>query len=322
MEAVPEDRRGETKRAELRSPAPRSGLSRWGARLVVLFWSLLGFSAACRDAQPDSGPSVAPVVSAERTPAGPAPVTRASAAPATPEASRIAVEAVVAPAVNPVCLEGMVLVEGNYCTQVEHDCARWLDDPKLPYARCAEYSSARCVGTRRPMRYCIDAREYTPPGETLPLNYASYHIANHICKSLGKRLCTESEWTFACEGETMRPYAHGFSREPVCNYDRSDLYEMKKGKQVLRDLRVPSGSMPECVSPFGVFDMAGNLDEPTVRERGASANFHNALKGGWWMAARNRCRPATTAHDDYYKDIQIGVRCCADAKQLDPGPKG
>jgi len=35
------------------------------------------------------------------------------------------------------------------------------------------------------------------------------------------------------------------------------------------------------------------------------------LKGGWWMPARNRCRPATTAHDDYYKDIQVGTRCCA-----------
>ena len=53
----------------------------------------------------------------------------------------------------------------------------------------------------------------------------------------------------------------------------------------------------------------------------ASEGFHNALKGGWWMAARNRCRPATTAHDDYYKDIQIGVRCCADAP-ADSGPTG
>jgi formylglycine-generating enzyme required for sulfatase activity len=120
----------------------------------------------------------------------------------------------------------------------------------------------------------------------------------------------------------MRPYPYGFAREPICNYDRSDLYEMQKGKQVLKDLRAPSGSLDKCVSPFGVFDMAGNVDEPTVRQQGASEGFHNALKGGWWMAARNRCRPATTAHDDYYKDIQIGVRCCADAQKMDPGPTG
>jgi formylglycine-generating enzyme len=57
------------------------------------------------------------------------------------------------------------------------------------------------------------------------------------------------------------------------------------------------------------------MDEPVARE-GFEKNqpFRNALKGGWWMPARNRCRPATTAHDDYFKDIQIGVRCCDGAK--------
>ena len=220
-----------------------------------------------------------------------------------------------------ICGPGMVLVSGNYCTEVDQVCSRWLDDEKLPFARCAEYSSARCIGQRKPMRFCIDQHEYTPPGETLPQNYASYQIASKTCRSLGKRLCGEVEWTFACEGEEMRPYAYGFSRQPVCNYDKSDLYEMQKGKQVLKDLRAPSGSHDACVSPFGVYDMAGNMDEPTRREHAFEAKFNNALKGGWWMAARNRCRPATTAHDDYYKDIQVGIRCCMDAPAAS-GPTG
>jgi hypothetical protein len=58
--------------------------------------------------------------------------------------------------------------------------------------------------------------------------------------------------------------------------------------------------------------MVGNVDELVQRDRAFDPRFRNALKGGWWMAGRNRCRPATTAHDDYFHQLQIGTRCCAD----------
>ena len=212
----------------------------------------------------------------------------------------------------PPCPPEMVLIEGSYCTDVRQDCNRWLDDQALPFARCGEYShTSRCVGKRVPMRFCIDRREYTPPGEKLPLNQASYDIAVKTCSGLGKRICTDNEWNFACEGEDMLPYPYGYERRPVCNQDRTDLFEKNPHMQVLADHREPADGRPECKSPFGVENMAGNMDEPVARE-GFEKNepFRNALKGGWWMPARNRCRPATTAHDDYFRDLQIGVRCC------------
>jgi sulfatase modifying factor 1 len=221
----------------------------------------------------------------------------------------------VAPDRTGACPRDMVLVEGDYCTDVQQVCARWLDDETLPFARCAEYQSpARCAGSHVKERFCIDRYEYTAPGEDLPLNYQSFEKASAVCGGLGKRVCTESEWNFACEGEEMRPYPYGFSREAVCNQDRDDLYEPNPHYQILADRREPAAARPGCVSPFGVYDMAGNMDEPVLREGSAHVEpFRNALKGGWWMAARNRCRPATTAHDDYYKDIQVGVRCCSTA---------
>jgi formylglycine-generating enzyme len=140
-----------------------------------------------------------------------------------------------------------------------------------------------------------------------------------LCVSLGKRLCTETEWNFACEGEEMRPYPYGFTRAPKCNQDRDDLYEVNPHRQILADRRERADARPECVSPFGVYNMAGNMDESVLREGKEHVDpFRNALKGGWWMAARNRCRPATTAHDDYYKDIQVGVRCCSGASESLP----
>jgi len=221
----------------------------------------------------------------------------------------------VVPPTPPACPADMVLVEGSYCTDVRQDCNRWLDDESLPFARCAEYSQrSRCVGKRVPLRFCIDRREYTAPGEKLPMNQASYDIASKTCQSLGKRICTDSEWNFACEGEDMLPYPYGYERKPVCNQDRTDLFEKNPHMQVLADHREPADARPECKSPFGVENMTGNMDEPVAREGFENnAPFRNALKGGWWMPARNRCRPATTAHDDYFKDLQIGVRCCDSA---------
>jgi sulfatase modifying factor 1 len=217
--------------------------------------------------------------------------------------------------VSPACPRDRVLVEGQYCSATVQSCARWLDDEKLPFARCNEFHSpSRCIGTRIRQRFCIDRYEYTAPGGDLPLNYQSFQKSNELCVSLGKRLCTETEWTFACEGEEMRPYPYGFTRAPKCNQDRGDLYEVNPHRQILADRRERADARPECVSPFGVYNMAGNMDESVLREgKDHIEPFRNALKGGWWMAARNRCRPATTAHDDYYKDIQVGTRCCSAA---------
>ena len=229
-------------------------------------------------------------------------------------ASAVVPTAVVA---TPSCPADMVVVEGQHCTKADQRCLRWLDDEKLPFARCGTYAKpVRCLAARIPMHFCIDRYEYARAGESLPENGASFSGAGRVCTGLGKRLCTESEWNFACEGEEMRPYPYGFTREPVCNQDRPNLVQQTSAGQVLRDLREPSNARPACVSPFGVYDMVGNLDEPVVRDHAVKdSRFRCALKGGWWMPARNRCRPATTAHDNFFKGLQIGIRCCSNIVQ-------
>lgn len=214
------------------------------------------------------------------------------------------------------CPAEMVLVSGQYCPKVETRCLHWLDDSKLPFARCGTYASpSQCLADRVPMRFCVDREEYTPAGDSLPLNFASFAKATAVCARLARRTCSEDEWNFACEGEEIRPYPYGFVRRPLCNQDQLKLYQPHLRWQVLLDLREPSAARPDCLSPFGVHDMVGNLDEP-VRRESSEPGFTNALKGGWWMPARNRCRAATTAHGDHYQGIQIGVRCCADVLEL------
>ncbi len=211
---------------------------------------------------------------------------------------------------NERCPDHMVLVEGEYCPTAAQTCRRWMESPATySYARCAEFEpSPTCTSPREHRRFCIDAREYTPPGEKLPAVGISFTAAAQSCSEQGKRLCLESEWQFACEGEAMMPYPYGFSRDPeACNFEKTDLY-LPSGD--LRDLREASGAHPACKSPFGAMDMVGNVDEWTVRED-KGAPHRSALRGGWWMPGRNRCRAATTAHDEVYKGPQTGFRCCA-----------
>lgn len=210
------------------------------------------------------------------------------------------------------CPEEMVLVDGDYCPNVVHVCTRWMDPPgPFGMIRCAEYKqSPRCEGAREHRRFCIDREEYVRPGDLLPKVHVSWTQAKDTCITLGKRLCKEAEWQFACEGEQMLPYPYGFARDSTaCHIDQTKLGRPEEG---LNDLRVPLSDFPRCVSPFGIHNMTGNVDEWTEREGQASPN-RGALRGGWWLPGRNRCRAATLGHTEDYGGPQVGFRCCKDA---------
>jgi hypothetical protein len=210
------------------------------------------------------------------------------------------------------CGAGMQLVDGAYCTAPIEDCLEWQDPPQHPFARCARFAPSRCAGPRVHKRFCIDRDEFAAPGEALPENDVSWTQAKRTCEGEGKRLCLESEWEFACEGEQMFPYPTGYERDgDACNFDKEDLLDPATGR--LRDLRRPVAELDRCVSPFGARAMSGNVDEWVWRDR-TPGDYRSALKGGWWMPARDRCRPATTAHGENFAGMQTGFRCCADAR--------
>jgi hypothetical protein len=210
----------------------------------------------------------------------------------------------------PACPDGMSLVDGNYCPNARLNCKKYLDPKgRYEYFRCAEYGASTCLSKeRKHLRFCMDTHEYTPQGQSLPENHHSWRDGDRICRSQGKRMCLESEWNFACEGEEMRPYPYGFTRDATaCNADRDDVVSPAG---TLRDLRAPSGSYERCVSPFGIADMTGNLEEFVTIDRTTPAL--PAMKGSYWQPGRNFCRAAQTAHDRYYNGTETGFRCCAD----------
>jgi len=216
------------------------------------------------------------------------------------------------PAEPKSCPDGMVLVEGNYCPEVEQRCLKYMDPPgRFEFFRCAEYAEpARCLAPRKKMHFCMDRSEYVKPGERLPANDQSWTDGDRTCRSLGKRMCMESEYNFACEGEEMRPYPYGFKRDAsACNADHTDVVT-PEGK--LRDMRVTADEYPRCESPFGIKHLAGNLEEFVSID--GSNPVRPAMKGAYWQPSRNFCRAAQTAHDAFYHGTETGFRCCKDAE--------
>jgi formylglycine-generating enzyme required for sulfatase activity len=220
------------------------------------------------------------------------------------------------------CPDDMALVDGWYCPEQPYACLR---DAEEGHGSCAEYARGeRCRAPSERRRYCIDRHEWpNQPGE-LPLVYVSWDEAHEHCRAAGKRLCRRSEWMLACEGPKRLPYPWGFVRQPSpCNIDRPsipfdvaalqnpDTREEELARLWQAD---PIGSHPDCVSAYGVHDMAGNVDEWTDNlADDPGTEKPSTLNGGYWAKVRNTCRLTTTSHGPKFRFYQVGFRCCRDA---------
>jgi len=180
----------------------------------------------------------------------------------------------------------------------------------------------------KPMHFCMDRFEYPNKAGENPMIVVSYNEATGICKKEGKRLCNESEWTFACEGDEAVPYPYGYERDAeACVVDRpwkpfaENGLAPRDGKKAREELDrlwqgTPSGSHPKCKSPLGVYDLTGNVDEWTKTTR--TGGYASVLKGGYWGPVRARCRPSTRAHNEDFVAYQQSFRCCSDTSAPAP----
>ncbi|HEY3595537.1 MAG TPA: SUMF1/EgtB/PvdO family nonheme iron enzyme [Polyangiaceae bacterium] len=170
--------------------------------------------------------------------------------------------------------------------------------------------------------FCIDRFEYPNVKGQYPWVLVTWIEATRLCGDEGKRLCSEDEWTFACEGEDAWPYPYGFIRSsatcvidrPWRNYD-DRAWADRAGRFAMLEIDrlwqgEASGSRPTCRSPFGVYDMTGNVDEWTQSVE--TQGYRSVMKGGYWGEVRDRCRASTRAHGESFAFYQQGFRCCAD----------
>jgi len=279
---------------------------------------------ACSAAPPE--PPVAPLAPPPPPTAEPAPPP--VAAPA--DAGAPPPEPPKGPA---ACPDGMKLVDGDYCADVEHKCLKSWFDKSNKKTVCEEFApGTTCLGGKTKKRYCIDTYAWPNKKGERPEVMNRFHQAEIKCAAVGKRMCTESEWTLACEGPEAKPFPYGYVRDAnKCNGDHPwDQPNMKKvAKRDPDELArlwhgVRSGSQPECISDYGVADLPANTDEVVAseQEKGHRAKFDSIHTGGpWYKGVRNQCRPKIYTHNEDFYYYFLSFRCCAEPDGLPTDPR-
>jgi len=149
--------------------------------------------------------------------------------------------------------------------------------------------------------FCIDRYEFPNREGARPETGATWLEAASRCRELGKRLCTEYEWEKACRGPGgfLYPWGNAFVRS-ACALDAESAAVHR------------SGARPRCVSPFGVFDMAGSVWEWTENAWDGDPS-RRVVRGGWEepLGELGASCGYRAAQDASRGTGRIGWRCCA-----------
>jgi formylglycine-generating enzyme required for sulfatase activity len=171
--------------------------------------------------------------------------------------------------------------------------------------RVNEYAACVSAGSCAPPAAGGDCNWGVPERGDHPVNCVDRRQASAYCAWVGKRLPTEREWEKAARGSDGRLYPWGNS-DPSCEVAViADAGSAGCG----RASTSPVASLAEGRSPFGLFDMAGNVLEWTASDDGGTS----IVRGGSW---RGDAAPARASSRERApsgaRDPRIGFRCAAD----------
>jgi formylglycine-generating enzyme required for sulfatase activity len=185
-----------------------------------------------------------------------------------------------------------------HMVHVDAFCMDTTEVTVADYAACVK--SGWCF---EPPRGC----NFEDPGRrTHPVNCVPLPRAEVYCAWAGKRLPTEAEWEYAARGPAGRKYPSGDGEpgEGVC-------WRREKNAGTCA-----AGASPADRSPFGIFDMTGNIAEWTsspftfdYSDTGTSSKY--VQRGGhWWLSDPRRMRAAYRGQKDPWSDrTDDGFRC-------------
>ncbi len=209
------------------------------------------------------------------------------------------------------------------------------DSPEHPVHLDSFYMDKFEMTNARYAKFLEDTKRNPPffwdeirlPGEgDRPVIGVDWHDADAYCTWAGKRVPTEAEWEKAARGTDGRRYAWG-NDEPsslMANYN----WDGKRTWQGLSTIS-PVGSYEAGKSPYGMYDLTGNLWEwvfdwydatyyrLSAKENptGPAKGTMKSLRGGAWLTLGQRS-PVTRRNFEpsMNRQLYLGFRCVQSVK--------
>ena len=202
----------------------------------------------------------------------------------------------------------------------------YIDKYEVTHGRYAEFVKA--TGHRIPVNPKYPTRTLWNEhlSESLaerPVINVDWQDADAYCRWAGKRLPTEAEWEKAARGTDDRRFPWG-NVEPT--HKHLNFNQQWQGEKTL----MPVGSYEAGKSPFGAYDMAGNVWEwvadwydplyyeksPSANPKGPDTGTYKVLRSSGWSVETPLVRLFTRVKSDpTNRNDSTGFRCAKDTAE-------
>lgn len=251
------------------------------------------------------------------------PAPTASAAPAHKA------PAAAAPARVPM-KDGMVRLAGATFTMGSSDRKSAPNEQPARRATVKPFWLDRTEVTVGAYRNCVDRRACPAPKDVsvqctyrlgdseLPINCVRFVDAEAYCRFVSKRLPREAEWEYAARGTHAVRYPWGTSSTSCVT--AATLRSEASGRTCTGDRPAKVGTHATGASPFGILDLAGNVEEwvedfyaESLKVGAPPSGASHVLRGGSWLLppsfARTTARNWGSAAE---AGPSVGFRCARD----------
>ena len=198
--------------------------------------------------------------------------------------------------------------------------AFWIDKYEVTNLQYKKFSDE----TNRKSPPHFENRTFPDGKADHPVTFVSWFDAKDYCKWAGKRLPTDAEWEKAARGPDARNFPWGDTFDTSKSNSPNRWEELKQDGDT-----TPVGAFEQGKSPYGIYDMSGNVWEWTSSWYKAypgnthpSENYgetYKTLKGGsWWDCSFYQCGISAPSYNRSFflrstKNKSFGFRCAKDA---------